>query len=176
MRLDNAVIATLLVLIPFALSKGNSSVLEGLRHNFTTGSSPWLKKVINHPRPRPRPPRCSGKPWICREGYHPPPAIMRCCKNQCVDVYSDANNCGWCGIRCPFTWQCCRGFCVNTNISPFNCGRCGNRCPWKVRCVYGMCGYAEPLPPPWPHPPFPFPPKPPKPWPPHPPHHPKGVL
>ncbi|KAJ6893944.1 hypothetical protein NC652_027887 [Populus alba x Populus x berolinensis] len=175
MQLGNPVIAILLVSIISKLTKENS-ILEGVQNNLTTASStsisPWLKNAMNHD-PRPWPPGCWSMPWTCREGLNPPPARMRCCRNHCVDVSSDVNNCGFCGIRCPFTWQCSRGFSVDTNRSPFNCGRCGKRCPWRVRCVYGMCGYAGPFPPrklpdpPTPHPPFPFPHRPPKPWPPH---------
>ncbi|GAV60875.1 Stig1 domain-containing protein, partial [Cephalotus follicularis] len=119
-----------------------SSILK----NATTGSlssssssSPWLRKHRDHHRPT----GCWGRPWICREGYYPPPIKRRCCKNQCVDVGSDVNNCGLCAFRCPFGYQCCGGQCVNTNRNPFNCGRCFNRCPKKVKCFYGMCGYAE---------------------------------
>ncbi|KAH0987249.1 hypothetical protein GBA52_014426 [Prunus armeniaca] len=141
-------------------------IVEGLGHSNAT--SPWLNKVAtNWPRP-PRPGGCRRQPWICRQQGNPP-TRWRCCKDRCVNISSDVNNCGLCRIRCPFSWQCCRGFCVNTNISPFNCGRCGNRCPFGVLCLYGLCGYAQPTLPPWPcppWPPFPFPPK--RPWPPRP--------
>ncbi|KAJ6770118.1 STIGMA-SPECIFIC STIG1-LIKE PROTEIN 4 [Salix purpurea] len=149
-----AVIAILVISIVSKLTAGNS-ILEGVQSNLTTASStsisPWLKKAMNH-HPRPRPPGCRSTPWICREGLHPPPARMRCCRHQCADVSSDVSNCGFCGKRCPFSWQCCRGLCVDTNCSPFNCGRCGNRCHRRVGCAYGMCGYALPFPIP-PHPP-----------------------
>ncbi|KAF9672562.1 hypothetical protein SADUNF_Sadunf11G0055100 [Salix dunnii] len=154
MKLGNiAVIALLVISIVSKLTKGNS-ILEGVQNNLTTASStsisPWLKKATNH-HPRPWPPGCRSRPWICREGLHPPPARMRCCRHQCADVSSDVRHCGFCGNRCPFTWQCCRGLCVDTNCSPFNCGRCGNRCSRGVHCAYGMCGYALPFP--TPHPP-----------------------
>ncbi|KAJ8766526.1 hypothetical protein K2173_023773 [Erythroxylum novogranatense] len=170
MWLDNVVIPILLLPILYVVTKGTELTPGGSDYNFTAErlSSPWLEKVMNHPKPRPS--GCWKTPWICRKGESPP-ARLRCCRNQCVDVSSDPNNCGFCGIRCPFAWQCCHGFCVDTNINHFNCGRCGNRCPRGVRCLYGMCGYGgQPTSPDWPRPPFPFPPKPPKPWPPH--HHP----
>ncbi|KAL6196273.1 hypothetical protein ACLB2K_031888 [Fragaria x ananassa] len=123
-------------------------VLQKINGNSST--SPFLKKIVQWPRPRE--PGCRNRPWTC----HRPrdfPRRWQCCRNQCVEVSSDVNNCGLCGNRCPFGWQCCRGFCVNTNISIFNCGRCGNRCPFGVRCTFGMCGYAQPQPRPRPCPP-----------------------
>ncbi|CAK9163908.1 unnamed protein product [Ilex paraguariensis] len=142
-----------------------------LQNNATNGSSPssassspWLKRVMN-----PRATGCWNRPWICNEGKFPPKIKKLCCKNRCVDVTSDVNNCGLCGIRCPFNWQCCHRLCINTNVNPFHCGRCDHKCPFPSFCFYGMCGYAQPLPP-FPFPPKPFPPKPfpPKPFPPKP--------
>ncbi|CAI0436334.1 unnamed protein product [Linum tenue] len=151
-------------LLLFVLANGDSISKQG--HYY------YYNKVRNHHQ-QPRDPGCSRAPWICRDqgvNHHDPPGPrMQCCRNQCVDVSSDANNCGWCGISCPFTWQCCGGLCVDSNVSPFNCGKCFNRCPWGVQCSFGMCGYGgdqpQPWPRPWPRPPFPFPPRPPEPWP-----------
>ncbi|GFZ04949.1 hypothetical protein Acr_17g0005210 [Actinidia rufa] len=159
----------LLLLIPLVVQAKPSPIR--VPQNGTNGgpSSLWLKRVTN---PDPRGPGCWNRPWTCRQGEYPPRIRMLCCQNRCVDVTSDVNNCGLCGIRCPFTWQCCRRFCINTNINPFHCGRCDHRCPFGSFCFYGMCGYAAP-PFPWPlppRPPFPFPPHPPFPFPPHPPH------
>ncbi|GER34533.1 stigma-specific Stig1 family protein [Striga asiatica] len=116
----------------------------------TTTYGPWLRGItIKNPRQT----GCRQRPWMCRQDDTP--SIRRCCcQNRCVDVTSDPNNCGLCGIRCPFTWQCCRGLCSNTNLSPFNCGGCRRRCFFPRFCFYGMCGYAQRLPP------FPFPPRP----------------
>ena len=176
-------IAILLLLwfLLHVIVEGNS-IPEVVQHNVTAGSSlsssssPWLKRIMNKP-PDTRAPGCWKKPWICRQGDDPPRRL--CCRNHCVDVTSDVNNCGLCGIRCPFTWHCCRGLCINTNRSRFNCGKCGNRCAYGVLCIYGMCGYAQPLPPrpfpfpkPWPRPPSTFPPKPPRSQPKQPPHSP----
>ncbi|GLT27743.1 hypothetical protein SLA2020_027190 [Shorea laevis] len=136
------IIISLLLLIPPCLAQWNA----------TATSSRWLKNVTNWRRPRPE--GCSYRPWICRQGQQPPTVRMRCCRNKCVDVASDINHCGLCGIRCRFSWQCCRGSCTNTNFNRFNCGRCGRRCSGRVRCLYGLCGYAQPLPP---RPPFPRP-------------------
>ncbi|ESR65680.1 hypothetical protein CICLE_v10010548mg [Citrus x clementina] len=171
-RLANALIATILqlslVVIVEATSTHKVVQQNAIGNASTSTSSPWLNKVANGGR-RPRPSECWNRQWICRQG-EAPGTRMRCCRNRCVDVFSDVNNCGLCGIRCRFSWQCCRGFCTNTNRGPFNCGRCGNRCPWGVRCIYGMCGYAQPWPRPRPRPrpqpPHPSQPKPPSPCPP----------
>ncbi|KAK4735630.1 hypothetical protein R3W88_009891 [Solanum pinnatisectum] len=150
---------------------------ENVTHGSSKSSSLWLKRVVKNPRAI----GCGNRPWICDEGDFPPRIKKRCCRNRCIDVTSDVNNCGFCGIRCPFTWQCCRGICINTNMSPFHCGSCVHRCQPPSLCFNGMCGYAQPMPP-WPFPPrppfpfppkpplppYPFPPKPPFPWPPHP--------
>ncbi|KAF8409607.1 hypothetical protein HHK36_005685 [Tetracentron sinense] len=173
---DGTSIIILVLLLPLAVIVvvEGDEMRKGVAQNAMTGSpsSPWLKRARN-----PRVIGCWNRPWICNEGLGFPPMIKRlCCKNRCVDVSSDVNNCGLCGIRCPFPWQCCNGFCIDTNINPFHCGNCLNRCPLGSLCFYGMCGYAQPLPPfPFPLPPKlplpPFPPKPPKP---HPPFPPKG--
>lgn len=170
--LDVLIAILLLLSLPsHVIVEGNSISHEVVQQNLTTGSSSssWLKTVVNHHFGEdPRGPRCWNRPWICDSGEFPPK--RRCCRNRCIDVSSDVNNCGLCGLRCHFNWQCCRGRCTNTNMSPFNCGKCENRCPFGVFCFYGMCGYAQP----WPRPPFPFPPKPPRPHPPHPSHPPRG--
>ncbi|KAL7186605.1 hypothetical protein ACSBR2_028355 [Camellia fascicularis] len=168
-----------LILLPFLfLVQAKPPPPTSLQQNATnkppsmSPSSPWLNRVTD-----PRAPGCGKRPWICEQEENPPPKFrMKCCQNRCIDVTSDINNCGLCGLRCPFTWQCCRGLCINTNINPFHCGRCDHRCTFRSLCFYGMCGYAAPLPEPPQHP-FPFPPKPepprlPFPPKPEPPHHP----
>ena len=81
-------------------------------------------------------PDCATRPSICSGGETPPRRV--CCRNRCVDVNTDADNCGFCGVRCPFfeNWHCCNGFCANINISPFNCGACGMKC---LGCLFGRC-------------------------------------
>ncbi|KAI3870326.1 hypothetical protein MKW92_040952 [Papaver armeniacum] len=190
-----AVVMLLLLIILVAVVNGERPLKEEVE-NATSSSpptSPWLNRITS---PRPREAGCWNKPWICNDGgkIFPPPKIKKlCCKNRCIDVSSDMNNCGLCGIKCPYTWNCCFGLCINTNINPFHCGSCTNKCPFGSLCFYGMCGYAQPLPPfPFPFPPkkplppFPFPPKKPlppfpfpfppkKPFPPFPPKRPKTV-
>lgn len=107
-----------------------------------SNSSVWLAKAHHHRRQR----GCSYRPWICKERF-PPFEWRLCCNNHCVDIGFDNNNCGLCGIRCPFSWQCCNGVCIDTMINPLHCGSCSNRCPIGSLCSYGLCSYAEPLPP-----------------------------
>ncbi|KAL8026406.1 hypothetical protein ABFX02_14G025200 [Erythranthe guttata] len=156
------------LVLPIIINNANNATAN----SSSAAVSPWLMGFRN-----PRFMGCRRRPWICNDDQGGFPRIRRrCCRNRCVDVSSDVNNCGLCGIRCLFTRQCCRGLCVNTNRNPFHCGRCDNRCPFPSLCFYGMCGYAQPLPPfpfpfpprprPRPRPPKPFPPpRPPRPWP-----------
>ncbi|KAI5658036.1 hypothetical protein M9H77_26829 [Catharanthus roseus] len=118
------------LLLTFAIVEGKST-FKGLQKNVSS-SSPWLKRIMN-----PRAIGCWNRPWIC----NPPgqfPLRRFCCRNRCVDVTSDVNNCGLCGIRCPFTWQCCRGICIDTSINPFHCGTCEHRCPFRSFCFYDV--------------------------------------
>ncbi|XP_054818013.1 stigma-specific STIG1-like protein 4 [Prosopis cineraria] len=126
----------------------------------SSSSSSWLKKVAH----RPRHIGCSKRPLMCSRGEFPPRRL--CCRNRCVDVKSDRNNCGFCGVRCVFNMQCCAGLCTDTNIDPFNCGSCGNVCSLGNLCVFGLCGYAQQPPPPLPPSCPPTPPSPPPPCPP----------
>jgi hypothetical protein len=74
------------------------------------------------------------------------------CSGGCVDLTSDAANCGSCGHACPGTpgvgsgvcrsGQCalacegtktfCGGACVDTTTDPSNCGACGSDCAAKL--------------------------------------------
>ncbi|CAK8567226.1 unnamed protein product [Lathyrus sativus] len=94
------------------------------------------------------PPDCSTRPWICSTAPFPPKSV--CCGNRCVDIAKDRNNCGLCGVNCPFNWQCCNRLCVNINVSPFNCGGCGRICPIGSLCRFGICvtSFVNPAPPP----------------------------
>lgn len=72
------------------------------------------------------------------------------CGLGCVDVRTDAANCGACGrvceasracvdgaCACPTGYQDCGGECVDTSIDAQNCGRCGNSCSGE--CAGGAC-------------------------------------
>jgi hypothetical protein len=81
-----------------------------------------------------------------------------CCGvNNCVDLWNDPRNCGYCGNICTGGKICqtrsctctsgltdCRGTCVNTNTDPNNCGQCGRQCSsiyggTAGGCVNGHC-------------------------------------
>ncbi|TXG67497.1 hypothetical protein EZV62_008772 [Acer yangbiense] len=162
MRPKSNVLVAILVLLLLSLVvivvQGRNSTANVVHHQSVSNvvGLPWLKNVAELRRLRLV--GCRGRPWICRR-REPPGTRMRCCQNQCVNVFGDHDNCGLCGFRCLFTRQCCRGLCTDTSRSRFNCGRCGNRCPPGVKCRYGMCGYAYP----WPRPRPPRLPSPPQP-------------
>lgn len=150
----------LLILMVEASPKHNSEARLNVTNTNNSTSSPWLRRITN---PRAQAQGCWNRPWICSPPGQVPPRRL-CCMNRCIDIMSDPLNCGFCGIRCPFTWQCCNGVCINININPFHCGGCYRRCGFGRPCVYGLCGYAQPfppfpfpLPPTLPGPPFPFP-------------------
>ncbi|XP_056698526.1 stigma-specific STIG1-like protein 4 [Spinacia oleracea] len=154
----------LILLVSQTIEAGGAkhNKIEEARLNVTNNAnttSPWLKRIIN-PRARAQAQGCWNRPWICSGGQFPPRRL--CCMNRCIDIMFDPLNCGFCGVRCPFTWQCCNGMCINVNINPYHCGGCYKRCGVGRPCVYGLCGYAQPFPPfPFPPtlpgPPFPFP-------------------
>ncbi len=75
---------------------------------------------------------------------------------RCVDLQSDATNCGMCGQACPGGQSCVMGTCrmlcpagqtacgatmtcVNLNTSTLNCGACGRTCAAGQGCVNGTC-------------------------------------
>lgn len=93
-------------------------------------------------------PNCGATPWICSTGEFPPRAL--CCRNRCVDVTNDLNNCGFCGVICPLigNWKCCNGVCTNINFNPFSCGDCGRTCPFGFPCIFGRCPFEPVTPPP----------------------------
>ncbi|ESW18501.1 hypothetical protein PHAVU_006G046600 [Phaseolus vulgaris] len=125
----------LLVLIPMEGKSAPNILYQNGSTSVPSRTSAWVKNNV-----RGGGSGCGRRPWVCREGEFPRRSL--CCWNRCVNVSSDKNNCGLCGIRCPFNWQCCRGLCRNINFSSSNCGKCGQRCPYRVRCSFGVCGYA----------------------------------
>ncbi|QHO18938.1 hypothetical protein HN51_061637 [Arachis hypogaea] len=143
--MDKHNLATLLVTLILGLALiqiEGSSMANTLNQNDITSvsSSPWLKKVVK--RRHSYYGGCRMRPWVCNNNGEFPPRST-CCGNRCVNVVSDRNNCGACGIRCAFNRQCCFGLCRDINWSILNCGKCGHRCPYGVLCVFGMCGYGD---------------------------------
>ena len=75
------------------------------------------------------------------------------CDGACVDVASDPNSCGGCGITCdptqgcldgdcvpcPPAWSWCVETCVNPMADTSNCGGCGIVCGENEACVDGSC-------------------------------------
>ncbi|KAH7332512.1 hypothetical protein KP509_20G091900 [Ceratopteris richardii] len=64
-----------------------------------------------------------------------------CCKGVCVDIRSNAENCGRCGLRCAAQLMCCGGNCVDPLSDNVHCGECNRSCP-SADCHLGLCGYA----------------------------------
>jgi xyloglucan-specific endo-beta-1,4-glucanase len=76
-----------------------------------------------------------------------------CGANQaCVDVLSNAANCGACGTACPAGGACangvcscptgqtaCAGKCVDLTSDEKNCGACGTTCSGTTSCLYSAC-------------------------------------
>jgi hypothetical protein len=80
----------------------------------------------------------------------PPQRFM--CGTSCVDVQSDRNNCGACGVVCTGSTACiagackcsnnrqlCGAQCVDLQSDRNNCGACGKHCPVNAFCSDGMC-------------------------------------
>jgi sulfatase modifying factor 1 len=76
------------------------------------------------------------------------------CMGLCVNVMTDSNNCGYCGLQCPagqacqsgaccavgWTWCAGSAECVNEVTDPTNCGGCGTQCqPSAPTCQSGGC-------------------------------------
>jgi Stigma-specific protein, Stig1 len=92
-----------------------------------------------------------------------------CCSAGCIDVTSDPQNCGACGVTCRpgttciysscqevfdcattnrscaldgggnSTGVCCGGGCVDTRASDLNCSECGVACPLGTHCGPSGC-------------------------------------
>lgn len=76
------------------------------------------------------------------------------CEGACVDINSDINNCGQCGVQCGGGEVCefgqcgceggaefvnCSGVCIDTDNDSANCGGCGTQCPVGLVCGAGEC-------------------------------------
>ncbi len=76
------------------------------------------------------------------------------CAGACVDLQSNALNCGACGracasaescmagacrLACPDGQSACSGTCVDLRSNARNCSACGNACPAGQSCLAGVC-------------------------------------
>jgi len=64
------------------------------------------------------------------------------CSGTCIDVTTDPQNCGECGMTCIAPATCCDGTCVNVNTTSYYCGSCGVSCqglPLYHICCQGTC-------------------------------------
>lgn len=80
---------------------------------------------------------CSGGLCVCDR-------VRTACGFQCMDLQSDPDNCGACGVRCAFNEACCGGMCTSPIRDPANCGGCGIACDPPnhntMTCSTGKCG------------------------------------
>jgi hypothetical protein len=61
-----------------------------------------------------------------------------CCAGVCVDTETDRRHCGGCDVSCGGL-ECCAGLCADTRSDPGHCGGCGNRCNAGETCDAGTC-------------------------------------
>lgn len=80
---------------------------------------------------------CSGGLCVCDR-------LRNACGFQCMDLQSDPDNCGACGVRCAINEACCGGACTSPLRDPANCGGCGIACDPPnhntMTCSTGKCG------------------------------------
>lgn len=89
--------------------------------------------------------------------------VLSCCTGSCVDLQTDANNCGKCGkscaapangasncvdgaclIFCDPGFVDCGDVCVDTSADSDNCGSCGAKCRNGESCLSGICQTCAP--------------------------------
>jgi len=96
----------------------------------------------------------------CSNGFCTCPSGTWLCNNKCVDLLSDKNNCGGCGINAPALKMCDAAFnkpscssdetlclnveknqleCANLLTNLNNCGACGYSCKAGYGCKSGSC-------------------------------------
>lgn len=82
---------------------------------------------------------CESSEEVCDCGF-----CESCCGvGNCVDLDSDVNNCGACGISCGPGEQCCSATCKDLQSDPLNCGACGTVCGADEVCDSGTCKCPE---------------------------------
>jgi hypothetical protein len=60
-----------------------------------------------------------------------PPSFPDCCDEECVNLDTDEDNCGACGVECPNNLQCLNGVCG----CPAPLIRCGDICVADICCT-----------------------------------------
>jgi expansin (peptidoglycan-binding protein) len=79
--------------------------------------------------------------------------VLTACNAECVDVLTDRENCGDCGVVCELGADCvagectgcpdglesCSGVCSDTGSSEEHCGSCGVSCDEGELCIGGTC-------------------------------------
>ena len=101
-------------------------------------------------------------PPITCNGGPPCSGVQQCCPSGCVDIDTNPDNCGKCGLVCPTSYtcvaatctppaschggpvctgvdQCCSTGCTDVDTDPDNCGSCGNVCAYGAPCLGGVC-------------------------------------
>jgi hypothetical protein len=92
----------------------------------------------------------SGPQFQCRNGTCACAEAL--CNGQCINMTTDSNNCGGCGVACPSGSTCqsshcvctggltlCGSTCRNTSNDSSNCGGCGMTCGSGLSCSGGAC-------------------------------------
>ena len=138
--------------LPGDLGDWHATATASAGETRTTPPTPTPTPVLTAPTPTPAPPSA------------PPcgPGLTRCA-GSCVDLGSDFNNCGSCGVTCPAGpgWICSNGFCacapglalcgeglgacIDVAFDPANCGSCGITCGAGERCELGTCLPSVPI-------------------------------
>ncbi len=83
---------------------------------------------------------CVGGNCICPAGEVPcPNADPNNPVGKCVNLLTNPENCGQCGLSCGPGHLCCNGNCADPLTDEQNCGACGNACGANETCIGGVC-------------------------------------
>ncbi|KAJ1407895.1 Stigma-specific protein Stig1 [Sesbania bispinosa] len=123
-------------MVIIGLSKGEQTLLISTNDENEATSLRGTSRFLSHISGRGIT-SCQINPRLCYLKGSPD-----CCNNKCVNLLTDAFNCGRCGKKCNYKKICCMGKCVNPMTNEKHCGKCGNKCNNGTSCLYGMCSYA----------------------------------